>query len=180
MNQKFILWAGFLLLLILIVCCIWQHAGEIQEQVSANATTLSTQKPAKEMSLLNSGDDQTLPDSVKLAKLLVERTITFKTNTAQLDENGYRVLDQVYRILKSHENLKLLIVGHTDAAGNETYNRELSKRRAQAVANYLKQKGLTGATFEIIGKGSSEPIASNNTQQGRQKNRRVEILIKGE
>jgi outer membrane protein OmpA-like peptidoglycan-associated protein len=72
---------------------------------------------------------------------------------------------------------KLLLVGHTDAQGTDEYNLNLSKRRADAVANYLESQNISAARVQTSGRGEGEPIASNDTETGRQENRRVEVAI---
>jgi outer membrane protein OmpA-like peptidoglycan-associated protein len=141
---------------------------------------LRTEKVKREVVPVPNTEAQIARENEQLAQFLSEHVISFRTNTAQIDENGRQVLDDVYEMLKSQNNVHVLIIGHTDASGNEAYNRDLSLRRAQAVAHYLRQKGWTNATFETIGMGSAEPIAENDSRQGRKKNRRVEIKIKGE
>ena len=72
---------------------------------------------------------------------------------------------------------KLLLVGHTDSQGSDDYNQNLSRRRADAVASYLESQNISAARVETSGRGESEPIASNDTDAGRQQNRRVEVAI---
>ena len=75
------------------------------------------------------------------------------------------------------QNVKLDIVGHTDSTGTEAYNQALSVRRAQAVRAYLIAAGIDAARLTASGKGESSPIASNDTRDGRAKNRRVEFIV---
>ncbi len=79
--------------------------------------------------------------------------------------------------LNKYPNTDLLIVGHTDAVGADAYNQSLSERRAQAAANYLAGVGVANTRLRSVGRGETEPIASNDTDDGRQLNRRVEIAI---
>jgi outer membrane protein OmpA-like peptidoglycan-associated protein len=79
--------------------------------------------------------------------------------------------------LSSFGDSKLLLVGHTDDKGADTYNADLSRRRSAAVANYLVSRGVSRSRVEATGKGEGEPIASNETEAGRQQNRRVEIAV---
>ena len=72
---------------------------------------------------------------------------------------------------------KLLLVGHTDAQGSDEYNLNLSRRRADAVAAYLESQNISASRVQTTGRGESEPIASNDTDAGRQENRRVEVAI---
>ena len=70
-----------------------------------------------------------------------------------------------------------MVSGHTDSTGSAAYNLELSKSRAQSVASYLEGQGVKASRFEVLGMGSSNPIASNSSAEGRSQNRRVEIKI---
>lgn len=79
--------------------------------------------------------------------------------------------------LEKYPNTDLLIVGHTDAVGTSDYNQALSQRRATAAADYLAAQGVATARLRAVGRGETEPIASNDTEAGRQLNRRVEIAI---
>ncbi|HEV8480774.1 MAG TPA: OmpA family protein [Candidatus Eisenbacteria bacterium] len=84
-------------------------------------------------------------------------------------------LDALAGSLKEYDNSDLLIVGHTDNVGSDTYNLGLSERRARSAAQYLASRGVT--RYDTRGRGETEPIASNDTEAGRQQNRRVEIAI---
>jgi outer membrane protein OmpA-like peptidoglycan-associated protein len=79
--------------------------------------------------------------------------------------------------LERYPNTDLVIVGHTDAQGTDSYNMTLSEKRAAAAASYLASQGVTRARLRSTGRGESEPVASNDTEAERQKNRRVEIAI---
>ena len=73
----------------------------------------------------------------------------------------------------------VIATGHTDSIGTDEYNQKLSERRAAAVKDYLVSKGMPAAKITTIGKGESQPVATNKTAEGRQKNRRVDIEFKG-
>jgi len=79
--------------------------------------------------------------------------------------------------LGKYANTDLLIVGHTDAVGTSQYNQTLSQRRATAAANYLTAQGVNPARLQAVGRGETEPLATNDTEGGRQLNRRVEVAI---
>ena len=78
--------------------------------------------------------------------------------------------------LEKYDNSDLLIVGHTDDVGTEAYNQDLSERRADAAANYLRSRGVR-RSIRTVGRGEDEPIVSNASEEGRSKNRRVEVAI---
>ena len=79
--------------------------------------------------------------------------------------------------LGKYPNTDLLIVGHTDAVGTSQYNQTLSERRATAAGNYLTAQGVNSGRLRAVGRGETEPIAANDTERGRQLNRRVEVAI---
>jgi len=79
--------------------------------------------------------------------------------------------------LKKYPNTALLVVGHTDALGSSTYNQDLSQRRADAAMRFLGQNGITSSRLRTAGRGEMEPVASNETEGGRQLNRRIEVAI---
>lgn len=79
--------------------------------------------------------------------------------------------------LKKYPESELLIVGHTDATGDDAYNQRLSERRANAAAAYLETQGIARSRVRTSGRGESEPVASNDSEDGRQQNRRVEVAI---
>jgi OmpA-OmpF porin, OOP family len=105
-----------------------------------------------------------------------EWKINFGSGSASIQNNSTKDLEKIYNLLIQAENSKLTIVGHTDNVGKPESNLELSKNRAQAVVNYLKNKGIPESRFQMIdGKGSNEPVADNNSESGKAQNRRVVI-----
>lgn len=110
-------------------------------------------------------------------RLVMPGNITFKTDSADINSSFYPVLNSVARVLKKYDNSTVLVSGHTDSTGSADYNLNLSRNRAQSVASYLQGQGIKASRFEVLGLGSSNPIASNETASGREQNRRVEIKI---
>lgn len=89
-------------------------------------------------------------------------------------------LKKVADSMKENPNVKAIIKGHTDSIGSKSYNMRLSKARANSVKRYLISKfGIKGCRITTIGYGFSKPVATNDTEEGRQQNRRAEIFIKG-
>ena len=86
-------------------------------------------------------------------------------------------LRELAESLKQNDESELLIVGHTDGRGTDEYNLELSDRRADAARNYLIAQGVDGSRIRTVGRGEAEPVATNDTDAGRQENRRVEVAI---
>jgi OmpA-OmpF porin, OOP family len=107
-----------------------------------------------------------------------EWQINFNSGSAQVMNNSSKELERIYNLLIQAENSKLTIVGHTDNAGNPDSNLTLSKNRAQAVVDYLTQKGIPSNRFQLIdGKGQNEPVSDNNSASGKAKNRRVVVTF---
>lgn len=105
--------------------------------------------------------------------------VNFDFDSARLREEALPILQEVGRVLEAQSGVMVTVQGHTDATGPENYNQGLSERRAQAVVDYLVENfaGLTASGFTVQGFGESQPVASNDTREGRAQNRRVEILL---
>jgi outer membrane protein OmpA-like peptidoglycan-associated protein len=103
--------------------------------------------------------------------------LLFDFDSSVLRDESKRNLDNLASNLSSFGDSKLLLVGHTDAQGTDSYNLDLSRRRSAAVASYLEMHGVSPSRVETEGKGELEPVASNDTDPGRQQNRRVEIAV---
>lgn len=110
-------------------------------------------------------------------RLIMPGNITFNTGKYDISANFFNTLDGVARVLAKFEDTQLMVAGHADSTGSAKFNQSLSANRALAVANYLQGKGVNGARLMSRGFGSDMPIASNETAQGRQANRRVELDI---
>lgn len=110
-------------------------------------------------------------------KLTMPESVTFATNSADLNQQSMYALNEVAAVLSKYHETTVTIAGHTDSTGNDAINQPLSERRARSVANYLQSRGVAYQRIHAVGYGSRRPIASNATVSGRQQNRRVEILI---
>ena len=106
--------------------------------------------------------------------------VLFATAKYDLQPSAREALAKLSGIVLAHPGLKLQVEGHTDNTGTDAFNQTLSEKRAYAVRDYLVQQGLDPSSITAMGFGSSIPAASNDTPQGRQMNRRVEIIISGE
>ncbi len=100
----------------------------------------------------------------------------FAFDSSKLSTNAKLYLQQMLDRLQSNENAELIIIGHTDSLGSETYNQELSMKRAESVSNYFESNGISKNRIQVKGKGESSPIADNKTAEGRSKNRRVNVI----
>lgn len=103
--------------------------------------------------------------------------ITFALNSADLNAQFYNALDGVSMVLKEYDKTVIEVAGHTDSSGSDQYNQALSQRRAQSVAGYLGSHGVNNQRLMTVGAGEAHPVASNDTEQGRASNRRVELTI---
>ncbi len=103
--------------------------------------------------------------------------VLFDTGRATLKPGADRDLDRLATALKHNPNMRVMIEGHTDSVGGDDYNQALSERRAEAVADALRMRGVPENRYEVRGLGKAYPVASNDTQAGRQQNRRVEIVF---
>lgn len=104
--------------------------------------------------------------------------LQFKSGSAVILTSSYPILDNVVKVMKNNAKIQLSIEGHTDNVGNPTFNLNLSKQRAEAARNYLIKKGVEAARVFAIGFGDSRPITTNDTDEGRQENRRVEFVVR--
>ncbi len=103
--------------------------------------------------------------------------VTFDTGSPNINAGFYDVLNSVSIVLKEYEKTSVDVIGHTDAVGSEAYNQQLSEQRARSVAEYLSGQGIMPARLLVAGMGENQPIASNDTPEGRAQNRRVNIQI---
>ena len=103
--------------------------------------------------------------------------LLFDFDSDVLRAESKKNLDNLASSLGNFGDSKLLLVGHTDSQGTDSYNQDLSRRRAGSVASYLESHGVSSARVEATGRGETEPIATNDTEVGRAQNRRVEVAI---
>jgi outer membrane protein OmpA-like peptidoglycan-associated protein len=103
--------------------------------------------------------------------------MSFNSGSAELKSSGMDTLNKVAQIARENANSRVIIVGHTDSTGNSEANQRLSLARANTVKDYLMTSGVSGSRMTSSGRGSSQPIASNDTESGRVQNRRVEVFL---
>jgi type IX secretion system PorP/SprF family membrane protein len=106
-----------------------------------------------------------------------ERRITFNYSSDKVEDEAKDVLNEIVQYLKENEDYMLEIEGHTDNIGDTESNQRHSLRRAKAISNYLVKQGVLSSRIRVTGKGESKPIATNATEEGRAKNRRVEFRL---
>jgi outer membrane protein OmpA-like peptidoglycan-associated protein len=104
--------------------------------------------------------------------------INFDTNKATIKPESKGIIDQIVELMKSQSNLKISIEGHTDSQGSPAANKKLSLNRAKAVIKAVSAGGINPSRMSAVGWGQEKPVADNRTEEGRAKNRRVEIVKK--
>ena len=103
--------------------------------------------------------------------------ITFGVDSANISSSFYQVLDSVTIVVNEYDKTLIEVMGHTDSTGSEQHNQQLSERRARSVTDYLASREIVAGRLQDYGHGEGYPVASNDTEQGRAQNRRVEIAL---
>ncbi|WP_075602613.1 OmpA family protein [Saccharicrinis aurantiacus] len=116
-------------------------------------------------------------NKIEVGQQIILKNVFYQSNSFLLKASSHVELDKLNAFLAENPDLQLQITGHTDNVGGEDYNRTLSKNRAEQVYNYLVKKGIDKARLKYKGAGMSQPIESNDTPEGRAKNRRTEVQI---
>lgn len=111
-------------------------------------------------------------------ELTLGNDVLFEFDRADLKPGAQRVLQPLAQHLLQNRTAEVIVEGHTDAIGSEAYNRELSQKRALAVARYLEEQGVASARISARGLGEQYPLASNDSEAGRLQNRRVQIVVR--
>ncbi|WP_200974151.1 OmpA family protein [Echinicola sp. 20G] len=131
-------------------------------------------KQAKEMEELEDAKVERVGEGIQLT---FDSGILYGFDSYQLTPEAQENVMKLAKILNDYPDTNIMIDGHTDSKGSEDYNQELSVKRANSVANYLKMQGIDGVRLTTVGHGESMPIASNDSDAGRAENRRVEVAI---
>ena len=124
--------------------------------------------------------DQKARDTVIIlekGKRVVLKGVNFENNKATLTKYSEKILWKAYNAMIVNPDVQVVITGHTDNVGSQKANQALSLKRAQAVKNWLVQKGIASNRMRTVGKGENEPVASNKTSEGRLENRRIEFYV---
>ena len=148
--------------------------GIIGNKMDKQAEKIKTEIPGAKVERVGEGIrvtfDEANPDGSKAG-------VYFATNKYDITANSKLALDKMIKIFNEYPDTDLLIEGHTDDVGKDEYNMGLSQRRAEAVANYLRNTGVAGSRLIIKWYGEGQPIADNATAEGKSLNRRVEFVI---
>jgi len=121
------------------------------------------------------GEAQSLLD-----KTLSNRVVEFESGSATLTPAGRTILDEMAAVIRQIGNPKIQLIGHTDNLGNRQGNVMLSLARADTVRQYLAEKGVPADSLSAVGAGPDQPVAPNDTVEGRAKNRRIEFRLAGQ
>jgi len=168
------------------------------ESNSSNGAYLISLKPGKNYGITVSkseylfhSENFNIPDNAEARKIkkdillkrlevgtkIILNNIFFDFNKATLTDESIAELDRVYKLLEDTPTLKIEMSGHTDNIGSASYNQKLSEERAKAVVDYLVRKGISADRLTYKGYGMTQPVASNDTEDGRQQNRRTEFKV---
>ncbi len=126
------------------------------------------------------GDDVIVQRTDNDIVLTMPQDILFAFDSAELRPDLTRDLQSIGASLQRYPDTRVIVTGHTDSTGDAGYNQRLSERRAESVAAVLRRSGVSAGRISTRGAGATQPIASNATQDGRARNRRVEIVIRGQ
>lgn len=140
------------------------------------STKMAEKKAAMERATAGTGVDVTQTADNQL-KLNIPSDISFDTGRSNIKPNLQPILDQFAQGLNNQPNTEIRIVGHTDSTGSDSINNPLSVNRAASARDYLSTRGVDSRRILISGRGSYEPIADNNSEMGRSRNRRIEIFL---
>ncbi len=136
------------------------------------------------VTILKTGSIKTLEDEVDAEKMYhsllkdghISLYINFGSGDSELTEDAIKTVEQIARLMKSNPELRLIIEGHTDNVGTPEKNKKLSLERANSVVKYLIARGISSSRLAAKGMGAEKPIGDNNSEEGRRKNRRVELV----
>ncbi len=142
--------------------------GAVGNYMDRQEAKLRTQLQGTGVSVTRSGDNIILN---------MPGNVTFQTNSSDINANFYQVLTSVAIVLKEFDKTIVEVAGHADSTGADDKNMTLSQRRASSVSGYLGAQGIDGQRLITIGYGETRPIGNNDTTEGRQQNRRVEITL---
>lgn len=159
----------FSLLVVIIVSCTSNKEIKLQKSFDKQEIDLKNS--------LNGTGVEIERSTKKEIKLIAPENVTFDIGSSNIKPIFQTILDEVSKILNEYNDTKIIISGHTDNTGTDEINNPLSEKRAETVAKNIILNGISNDRIMVVGYGSKNPIASNQTLEGRSKNRRVEIKI---
>ena len=163
-------------------------SAEAQAAAAQNQAATARDQAAAARDQAAAANDQAAAAQAQLADLQAKQTergmvltlgsnVLFDTASDTLKPGADEALNRVAQFLQSQPAVKLRIEGHTDSRGSDSYNEALSQRRAQAVARALMNRGVDPSRLQAVGRGMEVPVATNDSAEGRQQNRRVELIF---
>jgi outer membrane protein OmpA-like peptidoglycan-associated protein len=164
------------------------HAQQERDQILLSSRSRQAEEEARQAQAAKQQLAQTQQELAALKAKQTERgmvltlgaSVLFDTGSATLKPGADVSLDRLASYLRAHPQTRIIVEGYTDSRGSEEYNEALSQRRAQSVANALMARGVSPDSVRAVGRGEAYPVATNDTQAGRQQNRRVEIVFSDE
>ena len=158
-----------------------QHAAEAQTQKALQAAAQAENEKAQLRAQLLEQLNSILQTRDSARGLIINMSdVLFDTGSTTLKPGAREKLAKISGILLAHKGLTLQIEGHTDSVGTDDFNQQLSERRSDSVRDYLAEEGVPGSSMSARGFGKTQPVASNDTAEGRQRNRRVELVVNGD
>lgn len=151
-----------------------QQLGALQSQTDANTAAINKNAQDIQDIKVQMVKDRNDLDAIKL---VLGDAVLFPTGKSTLSQAADAALSRIAYNLKQFPDTDITVVGYTDNTGSEQLNQTLSEQRAESVVNYLESQGVPASRLKAVGKGESDPIASNSTAAGRAQNRRVEMYI---
>ena len=152
--------------------------GAVGGAIAGNVWSKKMQRQKEQMETATAGTGVTVSQTADNRLMLnIPSDISFDTNRYDIKPDFRAVLDQFARSLQENPGTRITIIGHTDSTGSDAINNPLSVNRAASTRDYLTARGVSGTRISIDGRGSREPVAGNETSEGRARNRRVEIFV---
>jgi outer membrane protein OmpA-like peptidoglycan-associated protein len=146
-------------------------------QQEARAAQLAAATQAEEAEAARRALEELKAEQTERGMVLTLGDVLFDVDAATLKPGAALTIDRLAQFLSENAETRVMIEGHTDSTGSDAYNQELSRQRAQAVADALAGRGIPASRVSVIGRGEGYPVAGNETAAGRQENRRVEIVF---
>jgi outer membrane protein OmpA-like peptidoglycan-associated protein len=157
-----------------------KSAESRREELELKAQTLQTRQAQLEAEALRAEMEALQAEKTDRGMVLTLGDVLFDTGKAELKSSGERTVTRLSDFMKEYEERRVRIEGYTDSTGADSFNQKLSEDRANAVRQALRNDGIDSSRIEVTGYGEAYPVASNDTSSGRQRNRRVEIVISDE
>ncbi|MBL7741108.1 MAG: OmpA family protein [Chitinophagaceae bacterium] len=156
-------------------------AGGASYSITVKSITDTTKYGTISIPALKTDEFFTEPYKVNIkyeaARTYTLENVHFDSGKASLRPESFPSLEELFKYLKNKDDIKVEIAGHTDSRGNDTLNLKLSQQRAETIKSYLVKKGIQPGRIVAKGYGATEPVADNETEEGRQMNRRTEVRI---